>query len=73
MKLIFSCILAIFAFGVNGVPTSTSVPTEDFGEAMRNYFEKVKRAMPCGIAGQAPMTPFIQDFVPIAIHNDDLE
>ncbi|KAL5284413.1 hypothetical protein ACFFRR_006607 [Megaselia abdita] len=73
MKLLFSCFLVIAVSGIHAVPTSSSVPTEDFGEAMKNYFEKVKQAMPCGLAGQPSMAPFTKSFVPISLSTSDIE
>lgn len=73
MKLIVSCFLTIAVSNIWAASINTPVPTEDFGEAMKSYFEKVKQAMPCGIAGQPPMTPFTRQFVPISLKTEDIE
>lgn len=73
MKFIVLSFLAITVSGISAVPISTPVPTVDFGEAMKNYFEKVKQAMPCGIAGQPPSAPFTKAFLPISIQNENIE
>lgn len=71
MKLIVSCFLAIAISNIRAA--SISSPTEDFGVAMKNYFEKVKQAMPCGIAGQPPMTPLTKKFVPFSLKTENIE
>lgn len=73
MKLIVICVLVFVVSGINGATVSTPVPTEDFEEAMKNYFEKVKQAMPCGIAGQPSMTPFTKAFLPISYQSENIE
>ncbi|KAL5287462.1 hypothetical protein ACFFRR_008391 [Megaselia abdita] len=81
MKLLLFCFLVYFyflllscfsiaVFGINAVPISSSVPTEDFGEAVKNYLEKMKKVLPCG---QPSMAPFTKSFVPISSRTSDIE